>query len=149
MNAHVHYRLTRTWAEEAGFSAEQAEAIARANVEVDRLHRAADDLRNLVWHWRWFGARRRSRSRMQVARATGDLQALGEALHAEQDAIAHGHLGHLYHWPGIDIWERRSLRVQRRLESRTRQLLADVSGARYNPNTDTRDAGASAPPRDT
>jgi len=149
MNAHVHYRLTKQWAEDVGFSASEAEIIARADVGVDRVHRGADSWRNLPWHWRWFGARRVARRLMDVARTTGDLHALGEALHAEQDAISHGHLGHLWHWPGIDLWERRSPRMQLRLENRSRVMLTDIIQARYTRAMTTPDAGVSASPTDT
>lgn len=147
MNAHVHYVLTRRWAEDEGFSAEDADVIARANVEVDRVHRGSDSWRNLPWHWRWFGARRIASRLVAEAMRTGDLHALGEALHAEQDAIAHGHLGHLWHWPGIDHWDRRSPKMQARLERRTRSMLADVRGARYNQAEATHDAGVSSSSR--
>jgi len=86
---------------------------------------------------------------MDVARTTGDLHALGEALHAEQDAISHGHLGHLWHWPGIDLWERRSPRMQLRLENRSRVMLTDIIQARYTRAMTTPDAGVSASPTDT
>ena len=126
MNAHVHYRLTRQWAIDEGLSAEEAEAVASANLAVDREF-PGSDLRYKGWHFGWFGAHRRARRLLGEAVEGRDPVALGRALHCEQDALAHGHLGHLVHYRGIDIWERRSQRVRSRIEAASRHMLAEFA----------------------
>lgn len=123
MNAHVHYRLTLQWALEEGLPADEAEAIARANVAVDREF-PGNMLRYKGWHFAWFGARRKARRLRAEAIRTSDPVLLGRALHCEQDALAHGHLGHLVHYRGIDLWERRSEPVRRRIEAASREMIA-------------------------
>jgi hypothetical protein len=124
VNAYVHYTLTRQWACEAGFGPDQAEEIARADVNVDRVYRGRL-LHNVGYHFRAFGARWHARRWLECAVATGDLRLLGQALHCEQDALAHGYLGSLWHWPGIDLWERRSPRMRARIEHATRTMLGE------------------------
>jgi len=119
----VHLVRTRQWALEEGFSAEEAEAIASADWAVDAVH-SVREWRNKGYHFAWLGARRRARRLFTTAAATGDLVALGEALHCVQDAIGHGFWGHIVHWDGIDRWDRRSVRVRLRLERESRGLLA-------------------------
>lgn len=124
VNAQVHYRMTRRWALEEGFTEPEAEIIALADVAVD------SDLPGRRWsnkryHFMWLGARRIARTWLEEAVRTGDLTLLGKALHCEQDAVSHGHLGHLLHWPGIDIWERRGLRARARIESVSRALMRE------------------------
>ncbi len=123
MNATVHYDLTLLWALDEGFSAEEAQAIARANLDVDR-DRSGPYFRNRGWHYAWLGARRRARALLAEAIEHRDLSLLGRALHSEQDAISHGHIGHIVHYPGIDIWERRSARVRSRIEAASKEMLA-------------------------
>ncbi len=122
MNAYVHETLTRRWATEVGFSSEEADAIARADLDVDRRfdgHR----WRNKRYHFAWLGARRWARRWMAAAILHHDLVLLGWALHCEQDAVSHGWVGHLYHYPGIDIWDRRSPKVRERIEHCTKLML--------------------------
>jgi len=115
--------MTRRWALEAGFSDEESEVIASADWNVDAIH----DVRewaNKGYHFAWLGANRRARRLLFAACEHGDLVALGEALHCAQDSIGHGFWGHIVHWKGIDRWERRGDRVRRRIENRSRQMLA-------------------------
>jgi len=130
VNREVHYCLTRHWALEAGFSEADAETIAAADWDVD----AAFDVyvwKNKGYHFAWLGANRRARRLFATAVERADLVALGRSLHCLQDAIGHGHWGHVVHWDGIDRWERRTQRVRGRIESRSRDLLA-----RYRELTD-------------
>lgn len=121
MNGHVHYGLTRHWAISEGFSAEEAEAIARANIQTDRIHNSSPlDLR---FHWGLLGAGFVARTRSRRAAARGDLALLGEALHAVQDLIGHGFLGHFNHYEEIDFWEHRSIGVRERIEMASRRIL--------------------------
>ena len=129
MNAHVHYRLTKVWALDEGFTAAEAEAIARGDVGVDRTLNGRA-WRNKRFHFRWLGARRWARRFLEEAVRDGDLGMLGAALHCEQDAWGHGHPGHLFHWPGIDIWERRGPQVRLRIERATRALLREYLARR-------------------
>lgn len=124
MNGYVHYTLTRQWAAESGFCADDAEAIARADLDVDRLYKGRL-LHNAGYHFRAFGARRQARRWFEQAVVTRDVRLLGQALHCEQDAFAHGYLGSIWHWPGIDLWDRRSPRARMRIELATRKMLSE------------------------
>ena len=123
MNRGVHYELTRVWALDAGFAQHEAEVIAAADWAVDAIH-SVREWKNKGYHFAWLGARRRSKRLFETAVLNDDLVALGEALHCTQDAIGHGHLGHVVHWRGIDRWEQRGARVRRRLEHESRTMLA-------------------------
>lgn len=128
MNREVHHDFTLKWALEEGFSLPEAQAIADANWACDRIH---IDLPGKRFHWPLLGAWFVARSRFDDAVRMRDLVALGEALHATQDSIGHGFWGHFYHWPGIDRWAQRGVRVRQRLEARSRAMLAEyrrVSG---------------------
>ncbi len=129
MDRDVHYTRTRAWAIGEGFSEEDAEAIAAADWAVDRIH-SVRVWRNKGYHFAWLGARRRARRLFAAAVSDGDLVSLGEALHCTQDAIGHGFWGHLWHWDGIDRWDRRREPVRLRLESESRQLLAAYRSSR-------------------
>lgn len=122
MNREVHYDLTRRWALEEGFSAEEAQAIAAADWACDE--RYITTFRDKRYHWPIFGSPVVARRRFRTAVATGDLESLGEALHALQDTLGHGVHGHLWHWPGIDRLERRTPVFAARLERRSRAMLA-------------------------
>jgi len=119
----VHYDLTLRWALDEGFPAEEAEAIAVANLNVDR-DLSGPYLRHRGWHYAWLGARRRARRLLAEAIENRDLMLLGRALHCEQDGISHGQIGHIFHYRGIDSWERRSAWVRRRIEHASREMLA-------------------------
>lgn len=123
MNGYVHHGLTRRWALEAGFDEDVAEVIARADIDVDREF-PGRRWRNKRYHFRWLGARRIARRWLDQAVSERDPRLLGRALHCEQDALSHGHLGHIFHWPGIDIWERRGPRAQARIERASRAMIA-------------------------
>lgn len=123
MNGAVHYGLTRRWALDEGFTEDEAVVIARADIGVDRAH-PGSQLRNWSWHFWAGGASVRASHLARRASRERSLELLGEALHCLQDSIAHGLFGHLWHFDGIDIWERRSERVRRRIESRSRRMLA-------------------------
>lgn len=128
MNGAVHYGHTRRWAIEAGFSEDEADRIAYANLGVDRLHPGRWP-RNWTWHYPVAGAGIRARRLLREAIAASDLGLLGQALHCRQDALTHNLLGPFGHWPGIDHWERRSNRVRTAIESSTREMLAAYATA--------------------
>lgn len=129
MNREVHYEFTRAWAIDEGFSEQDAEMIAAADWDVDRVFNVRV-WRNKGYHFAWLGARRRAMLHLRRAVDDGDLVALGVALHCVQDAIGHGFWGHLWHWPGIDRWQHRSLRVRERVERESRRLLSSYLAAR-------------------
>lgn len=143
MNAHVHYRLTRRWALEAGFTDDEAEAIASADVAVDS--RAGGDLFH-PWHWhyhyRMAAAGTLASYNLHRAARHRDLELLGTALHQAQDSITHGWLGLLNHvlHPLLDVWERRPPEVREAIEERSREMLAayrrDVADAADRAHTD-------------
>jgi hypothetical protein len=124
VNREVHYVLTKRWAMEAGFSEEDAEQVAAADVAVDALY-PTREWRNIGYHFAWLGAHRRAKRLFRQAVSTGDLVALGRALHCKQDALAHGAIGHVWHWPGIDLWDRRSDRFREKLSAESRRLLEE------------------------
>lgn len=124
MNGAVHYGHTRRWALEEGFSDATADGVARADIGVDRKY-PGNQLRYWGWHFLLAGASLRAHVLNRRALETGDPLVLGEALHCTQDAIAHGLLGHLKPFAGIDTWEARSARVRRRIEDRSRRMLRD------------------------
>jgi hypothetical protein len=121
MNREVHFDFTMRWARQEGFSAEDARIVGSANWACDVRHTGLSGKR---YHWPLAGAPILSWHRFRTAVAQGDLVLLGEALHALQDTIGHGLIGHLYHWKGIDRWEHRSPRIRRRLETASRRMLA-------------------------
>lgn len=127
MGPYVHFRLTFDWALEEGFSADEAERIARADVSVDVEFPARRSLATLSRHfaptaWLWGLAYYRRAAR------DCDLQALGRSLHCLQDGYAHGWFG-LAHvrfslrigrdpddWERAPSWERQMIeRISRRL----------------------------------
>lgn len=128
MNREVHYDFTKRWALETGFSAADAEAIAAACWNVDAIHNV-HEWRNKGYHFAWLGANRRARRLLSQAAETGDLIALGEALHCIQDAEGHGFWGHIVHWRGIDRWEHRGPAVRARIEGRSREALERTHAA--------------------
>lgn len=152
MNGFVHYGLTRRWALEAGFDPQSAEVIARANIGVDR-ELPGRQWRNKRYHFAWLGARRIGETWFGEAMTSADLVLLGRALHCVQDAISHGNLGHLVHWPGIDLWERRGARVQQRIERASRDMLVsfrEAHGALAEgaPADDSAQSSRGEPPQD-
>jgi hypothetical protein len=122
VNGEVHYDLTKRWAIEEGFSPEEAERIAAADWACDAKY--ISTLSDKRYHWPIFGSPVVALRRSRTAVSTGDLELLGEALHALQDTIGHGVHGHVWHWPGIDRLEHRSAWLARRLERRSRGMLA-------------------------
>lgn len=123
----VHLDLTRRWAVEEGFSAEEAEAIARADTNVDRLFKGHGVLWHRSYHFAWAGAGIRARVLLGRACRTGDLVMLGRALHCVQDAIGHGFV---LHTPAIDRWEERSPALRERIERTSREMLRRFRFAR-------------------
>lgn len=128
MGPEVHLRLTRAWAREEGYSAEDAEAIARADLAFDMRYPARASLTNITRHfaptaWWW------SRRHLRAAISMRDITELGFALHCAQDAVAHGRLGekHLLLRTGWgrdpDVWELATANVKRRIEQATRVRL--------------------------
>lgn len=124
MNAYVHETLTRQWAREVGFTVDEAVVIARSDVGVDRRY-DGHLWRNKRYHFALLGARRWARRWFAQAVERHDLELLGQALHCEQDAVSHGLVGHVWHYPGIDLWERRSDRLHSRLERATKAILRE------------------------
>jgi hypothetical protein len=147
-DARVHGEKTREWAQEVGFSRAGAEAIARADLGVDR-----EGLPRNQYHMRprlLLGRDRRRSVALGHLRAAreaagrGDCEEawehLGRGLHALQDQSAHGGWWWLgVHWfPWFDdlertMWGRRDAR-QRRLgavarvtKSYLREALSDPS----------------------
>ncbi len=133
MNRYVHEDLTRLWAEEAGFSAEDAATIARWDWNVD-VGWPGHPLRNKRYHHLLWGGPRLAREYFAYALRERSLPHLGVALHIRQDVIGHGLVGSLVHWKAMDRWESRSERVHERLERASKSMLAaylevlDVSG---------------------
>lgn len=128
MGPEVHLKRTRAWAREEGFTSFEAEVIARADLAYDTVYRGGSSPLNMSRHFAptaWWWARRHFRD----ALATGNLEQLGYALHAAQDAVSHGTLGekHLLQMMGIgrhpDYWELAPLGIQHRIEAVTRDRL--------------------------
>jgi hypothetical protein len=144
VNGQVHYDLTKRWAVEEGFPPEEAERIAAADWACDA--RYITTFADKRYHWPIFGSPVVAFRRSRAAAATGDLELLGEALHALQDTIGHGVHGHVWHWPGIDRLEHRSERFARRLERHSRAMLADYrrrrAAALASSSGSTRGAGS-------
>lgn len=134
MGPEVHWRLTRRWAEEAGFSEADAEAIARADLAFDMRYPARASLKNITRHfapsaWLW------ASSHLRTAIAARDLEELGYALHCAQDAVSHGRFGekHLLFNAGMgrdpDVWDLAPADVQQRIERVTLERLARYRAA--------------------
>jgi len=134
MNRHVHYTLTRKWAQEEGFSEEDAEVIAQHNVMVDQLYRWRG-LRNVKWHTSLEFAHKLLDSACQER----SLEKLGQSLHVAQDYSTHRHglgriLGITYLNPKrhFDIWGDPAApsEIKVEIESETRRFLrAYLEGA--------------------
>lgn len=122
MNREVHYTLTKRWALEEGFSPQEAEVIAAADWGCDEKY--ITTFSDKRYHWPIFGSPVVALRRFRMAVATGDLALLGQALHAMQDTIGHGVVGHVWHYPGIDRLEHRAPSVARKLERRSKRVLA-------------------------
>lgn len=134
MGPDVHYRRTYVWAFEEGFSAVDAERVARADGGYDALFPARRPLTNITRHfapaaWLWSAHYRRRAERH------GDLALLGWALHCAQDAVAHGRLGqnHILLEMGLrrdpDVWDSAPEGVRRRVEAVSRAVLRRYSRA--------------------
>ncbi len=123
MNGEVHYLLTRRWAQEAGFTEAEAESLARWNIRTDSGFKGRWRLEFKRYHLVTFGAWRTARAYLAWAVAERSIPHLGVALHSGQDAVGHGWLGSLLHWPGIDLPHRRSPRVRARLEQLTKEWV--------------------------
>jgi hypothetical protein len=128
MGPRVHLTLTRRWAIDEGFTQDEAELIARANVTFDSRFPARSSLGNMSRHfaptaWLW------SAWYLGRARRWRDPLLLGYALHCAQDGVAHGRMGtrHLsalaFKRASPDMWEEASAGVQRRTEQVTRARL--------------------------
>lgn len=123
MNGEVHYLLTRRWAEEAGFTADEAERVARWNVRTDSGFKGRWRWGHKRYHLVTFGAWRTARTYLSWAIPERSIPHLGVALHAAQDATGHGWLGSIIHWPGVDLLQRRSPAVRLRLERLTKEWV--------------------------
>ena len=129
MGPDVHFRLTYDLARAGGFSAADAELVARANVGFDQLYPARRSFATMSRHfapaaWCW------SAHYLRRALRTHDLVLLGWSLHCAQDAVAHGTLGerHLLARAGLgrdpDSWPGAPAGIRRRVENVTRRRLA-------------------------
>jgi hypothetical protein len=128
MGPEVHWRLTRHWAREAGFSEQDAEVIAKADLAFDARFPARASLKNITRHfaptaWLW------SAHHLRNAIALRDLEQLGFALHCAQDAVSHGTAGekHLVFNAGWgrdpDVWDAAPAGIRLRIEQVTRERL--------------------------
>ncbi|MDZ4064028.1 MAG: hypothetical protein U1E22_05100 [Coriobacteriia bacterium] len=122
MHIQTHERLTRQWALEAGFSEADAEELAFWNGRVDRAF-SGRKLRYKRFHLVLWGASRLAEEYLDVAARERSLAHLGVALHCAQDAIGHGVVGSIVHWPWLDAWERRSARLRNRVEAESKRLM--------------------------
>ncbi|MDP2182111.1 MAG: hypothetical protein Q8K99_06045 [Actinomycetota bacterium] len=122
MHIQTHERLTRQWALEAGFSRHEADELALWNGRVDRAF-PGRKLRYKRFHLVLWGAGRLAEEYLRVAVDERSLAHLGVALHCAQDAIGHGIVGSVIHWPGLDAWERRSERIRTRIEAESKRLM--------------------------
>lgn len=123
MNGIVHYDLTRRWAVDVGFTDEEAEELARWDVRTDRGFRGKDAWSHKKYHLVPFGSRKTGLAYLAQAVEKRSLAHLGVGLHALQDTIGHGWLGSVFHFGGIDMWDRKSPAVQARMEAETRRWL--------------------------
>ncbi len=140
----VHLELTARWAEEEGLPPGDAAAVAFADLEMDavwpgRRHplRHFNPTAGLFFAPLW-QARALSLAGSPSAKERDlALTWLGRALHARQDAIAHGVLGlaHLRVMSGLtgrhpDVWETMPPRLRSRIERATRRRVRAFVGAR-------------------
>lgn len=129
----VHFRMVMTIAVEEGLSAADAEAVARACLNVDQLWPGRTKPARhfipfaLYWVSRYF-------REAVAARATGDsvtaLTRLGWAIHSKQDSIGHGVIGlsHLRYRLGIikrdpDDWSLMTPRARVAIERETHAMV--------------------------
>lgn len=122
MHIATHARITRQWALEAGFTQDEADELAKWNVAVDHAF-PGRRFRYKRFHLVLWGARRLAEEYLQAAVDERSLPYLGVALHCVQDAIGHGIVGSVVHWPWLDAWEKRSERVRTRIEVESKRLM--------------------------
>lgn len=120
MDRGVHFTLTRKWAAEEGFTQGEADEIALANEALDRTHHGRPKFWYRSYHFVWAGAGIRSWFFLRAAMRTGDLVALGRALHCLQDVIGHGMAKHT---PALDRWDERDDATRTRLERESREMM--------------------------
>jgi hypothetical protein len=132
----VHFTLTMTWAIEEGMTAADAEAVGRADTEVDllwpgsrRWGRHFSPMATLIFARRYRAEAARLESAGEHAQA---LVALGRALHSLQDGIGHGRLGlaHLKYRFGLlhrhpDVWDDMPPHTRVGIERVTRAAVRD------------------------
>jgi hypothetical protein len=128
MGPDVHFRRTYNWALDCGLSPSVAEAISKADTELDARYPARGSLANLSRHfaptaWLW------ARHYHHRARRECSVELLGWALHCAQDAISHGRLGqkHLLYSAGLgldpDIWDNASESARARMAASSSAML--------------------------
>jgi hypothetical protein len=130
----VHFTFTAQWAVEEGMLEPDAQVVAQADLEVDRLWPGSK-----MWGRHFnpmatfiFAPRYRAEAvRLELVGAHLDaLVALGRALHCLQDGVGHGRLGlaHLKLRFGLttrnpDEWNLMPARTRARIERATREAV--------------------------
>ena len=126
-NPDVHYTFTKAWGIEEGLAPADAAAVAKADLDVDRLWPGSTKFTRhfnptalLVW----------TPVYLLKAVRDGSLESLGRALHCRQDSVGHGVLGlsHLRWRFGAlnrhpDAWELMSPRARAAIERDTRRMI--------------------------
>jgi hypothetical protein len=119
MGPYVHRDLTIKWALAAGFSPEDADIIAHANMAIDKRRLAKP------WvHFRLFGALPVGRLMARRARRRRDLVLLAYALHTVQDGYGHGWILPFQHRSSLDEWSHATPITQDRIKRASEDLLA-------------------------
>lgn len=134
MNSFVHRNLSRRWALEEGYPAEDADLIGWLTDGVDSLKGDYPHRANWRFHYARHGAFDTARRALMRA-CEEPLEAdallwLAIALHAVQDGIGHGIHGPLSHPSRIDDWDGRDEATRAEIEDLTRRTLRAYLAAR-------------------
>lgn len=118
MGPYVHRDLTKKWAVQAGFSADDAELVANADLAVDYKKWTKPWL-----HFWSCGAGIFGRLLAASAVKRGNIIRLGYAIHALQDVYSHGRVLPFMHRRQMDDWSKAGEEKQDMIEHTTRELL--------------------------